>query len=158
MQTLVVYSGNRDGVNAVGITIKIALVTGRGAIATGEHEYGTFSVPAILYAVEEGLVNDVAWTFHGLAVVRGAPTAGVNVDIMEAVVEGCGFINVRDWTGENAHACYLCFIGEADTADVIFGSRDLAGAAGAVAVVGKARSGKGRVIVEVVGVLGVLEE
>ena len=156
MQTLVVYGGNRDGVNAVGIAIKIALVTGHGAIATGEYEYGTFSVPAVLYAVEEGLVNNVAWTFHGLAVIRGAPTAGVNVDIMEAVVERCGFINVRDWTGENAHACYLCLIGEADTADVILGSRDLAGAAGTVAVIGKDRFWEGRVIVEVVGVLGVL--
>lgn len=157
MEALVVYGRNRDGVDAVRVTIKIALVTRHGAIATGEYEYGAFAVSAILYAVEEGLVNYVAWAFHGLAVIWGAPATGVNVDIMEAVVECCGFINIRDWTGEDAHACQLCIIGEANAADVILRSCDLSGTAGAVAVVGKDRFWEGCMIVEVVGMLGVLE-
>lgn len=156
MEALVIYGRNGDGVDTVGIAVKVALVTGHGAIATGEDEYGPFSVSSVLYAVEEGLVNDVAWTFHGLAVIWGPPTAGVNVDILEAVVECRGLVNVGDWARENAHACYLCFIGKADTADVILRSRDLAGAAGAVAVIGKDGFREGSVIVEVVGMLGVL--
>lgn len=111
---------------------------------------------AILYAVEKGLVNDVAWSFHGLAVIWGTPAAGVNVDIMKAVIKCCDFVNIRDWTGEDAHASHLCFIGEADAADVILHSCDLSGAAGAVVVVGKDRFWERSVIVEVVGMLGVL--
>lgn len=156
MEALVIYGRNGDGVDTVGIAVKIALVIGHGAIAAGEDEYGPFAVSSVLYAVEEGPVNDVAWTFHGLAVIRGAPTAGEDVDILEAVVECRCLVNIGDWAGENAHACHLCFVGKADTADVILRSRDLAGAAGAVAVVGKDGLGEGRVIVEVVGMLGVL--
>lgn len=156
MEALVIYGRDGDGVDAVGIAIKIALVARHCAIATGKYENGAFSLPAVLYAVKEGLVDDVAWGFHGLAVIWGTPAAGVDVDIMEAIVECCGFVNVRDWTGENADACYLGFIGEADTADVVLCSSDLSGAAGAVAVIGKHRFWEGCVIVEIVGMLGVL--
>lgn len=157
MEALVVYGRDRDGVNAVGIAVKIALVTGQRAIATGEYEYGALSVSTILYAVEECLVNDVTWSLHGLAVIWGAPAAGINVDIMEAIVECCSFVGVRDWAGEDAHACYLCFVGETNAADVVLRSCDLAGAAGTVTVICKDWFREGSVIVKVVGILGVLK-
>ena len=89
----------------------------------------------ILHAVNESFVNNVAWTLHGLAVIGGSPTTRINVDIVEAIVECCGFIYICDWAGEDAHACDLCLIGEADTTDVVLRSSDLTGTSSAVAVI-----------------------
>lgn len=156
MEALVVYRRHRDGVDAIGIAVKIALIAGQSAIATGKYEYGASAVSTILYAVNQGLVNDVAWSLHRFAVVWGSPTARINVDMMKTIVERRSFVDVRDGTGENAHACHLCFIGEADTADVVLGSCDLTGTASAMAIIGKDGFGERSVIVEVIGMLGVL--
>ena len=156
MEALIIYCGDRYGVNAIGIAVKIALVPRHGTIATSKYEYGALSVSTVLNAVEEGLVNDVTWTLHGLAVIWGTPAAGVNVDIMEAIVERRSFVSVRYRAGEDAHACYLRFIGETDTTNIVLRSSDLAGATGAVAVICKDRFGERCMIVKVVGMLGIL--
>lgn len=158
MKALVVYGRDSYGVDAVGIAVKITLITGQRAISTGEYEYGALSMSSVLDTIEEGLVNDVIWSVHGLAIIRGPPAAGVNVDIREAIVECCSFVCVRDWAREDAHACYLCFISEADAADVVLRSCDLAGAAGTMTVVCKEWFRKGCVAVKVVGMFSVLRE
>jgi hypothetical protein len=150
MQPLVINRRDRHRVDAVCVPVEIALIAMRCTVSAGKDVDGAFPIPPIGNAVDHRLLNEIARAFHGLSVVRRAPRTGVNRDVLEAVVEGRGLVDVRYGPGKDTHSRYFGIVGEPDTARIVLGSSNLARTAGAVVVVVELRCRKLFVIVEVV--------
>lgn len=83
-----------DGKNAVGVAVKVALVSKRGAIATGKDENRSLVVTAILNTIQYRALNKIARALHGLAVIRRTPGAAVDGRILVVKVECGGLVDV----------------------------------------------------------------
>lgn len=94
VKSFVVDGGNRYGIYTVRVAIKVALVAVCGAVPTRKHEDGAFSTSPIVDTIDDCFFNQVVGTFHGLAVIRGAPAAAVNRNVLKAIVECSSFIHV----------------------------------------------------------------
>jgi hypothetical protein len=94
MEALVVDCGYGNRVDAVRVPVEVALITICRSISTGKNENGSLPTSPIVDAIHNSFLDEVAWTFHRLAIIRGAPTAGIYGDILEAVIESSCFINV----------------------------------------------------------------
>ena len=77
MQSLVVDSCNSHGVDAVRVSVEVALVSLSSSITTCEDEHRALSASSVQNTVNYRLLNQVTRAFHRLAVVCGAPTAAV---------------------------------------------------------------------------------
>lgn len=96
MKSFVIDSRDGDRINAVCISVKIALVTMAGSIATSEDENGAFSISAFLDAIDDSLFDDITRTFHRSAIIWGSPAATVNRGVLISVIQGCCLVYVRD--------------------------------------------------------------
>lgn len=73
MTTFSVDGSNRDAENAVGITVKVAVVIAGRAIATGEDVNISQAVATVLDSVLHGALDQDAGCFHRPAIIRGSP-------------------------------------------------------------------------------------
>ena len=87
---------------------------------------------------------------------RRAPAAAVDRDVLVAVVERSGFVDVGDGSGKDAHAGDFGLVCDAKAAGAVLARGDLAGASGTVVIVGEFGGGEVFVVVEVVRVVCVL--
>lgn len=97
MQAFEVYCRDGDGVYAIGIAVEITLVTRRGPISTSKHEYRPSTCPAVLYTIDNSLLDEICGGFHRPAVIRWPPTTTVDGHILKAVVQGSGLVDIRYW-------------------------------------------------------------
>ncbi len=84
----------------------------------------------------DGPHGGVPWPVHGPPVVGGSPGGRVDVDEVGLVAHGVGLDEVRHvGLVQHPDSRHHGVVGDADAADaVVAGARDLAGAAGAVAM------------------------
>lgn len=150
MQALVVNGRHGDRIYGVCIAVEITLVTTSSTVPTCEDIDRALSTTAIVDSVENSLFYDVRWAFHGFAVVGGTPTAAVNGDILEAIIQGGCLVRIGDGSRENAHTGNFGFVCNAKTTSTILASRDLTGAARAMMVVAEFWGGQVLVVIEVV--------
>lgn len=147
MEAFVVDCGNCDGINAIRVAVEIALVTMRSTIATGKDENGPLAITTILNTIQYCTLDEIAWGFHGPAVIRRTPGTAINRCIVVREVECGGLINVRDGPGEDADTCDFGIVCNSHAADVIFHCANLASTPRPVVVIGKLRCGKVLVVV-----------
>ena len=107
-----------------------------GSIPTSKDEDGPFPISTILDAIHNRLFDEVAGSFHRPAVVWRAPAATINRGILISVVQGCSFVDVSNWAGQDPNASDFRVVCDTDTAYIVFHSCDLPSAAGTVVVVG----------------------
>ena len=74
--------------------IEVALISVVSAIATSENINRTLPTTTVIDSVDESLLNKIIWPFHRLAIIRRAPTATVDRNVLEAIIEGGRFISV----------------------------------------------------------------
>jgi hypothetical protein len=134
VETFVIDSRDGYGINTICISIKIALVTIPGTIATSKDENGSLSITAALDAIQHRTLNEVARALHGLAVIGRAPRAAVDWRILVVVVESSGLIDVGNGAGEDADACDFGIVRDPHAADIILHCANLACATGAMMV------------------------
>ena len=94
MKTHVINGRDGDRVDTVGVAIKVALISVVSAVATSENINRTLPSTTVIDSVHESLLNQIIWPFHRLAIIWRAPTATVDRNILEAVIEGGRFISV----------------------------------------------------------------
>ena len=150
MESLVVDCSDRDRIYAISISVKVALVAVRGAVATCKHENRSFPIATILDTVQHRALDKIARGLHGLAVIRRAPRAAVDRRVLVVVVERGGLIDVRDGAGEDTNSGDFGVVRDTHATDVIFDGADLASAAGAVVVVEQLWVGESLVVVEII--------
>lgn len=78
MKAFVIDGGYGDGIDAIRVSIEIALVSMGSAIAAGKDEHGSFARPALVDTVEHSARDEDIWALHSTAIIRGSPTAAVN--------------------------------------------------------------------------------
>lgn len=96
VKTFIVYSRDRHRIYTIRISVEVALIAVRSTISTRKHEDGSFATAPVVDAIDNSLFNETGGTFHGHAVIRRAPAATVDGDILEAVVQGSGLVNIGD--------------------------------------------------------------
>jgi hypothetical protein len=64
MKSLVIHCRNRDGIDAIRITIKIALVTVGCTVSAGKYEDGSFSTAAVVDTFHNCALDDIIRAFH----------------------------------------------------------------------------------------------
>lgn len=89
VETLEIDCRDRDGVDTIGVTIKVALVTRPSTVSTGKDKYRSLATTPTLDTVQNRTFDEIARGLHGLAVIRGTPGAAVNGCILIVVIE-CG--------------------------------------------------------------------
>ena len=107
MLPLVVDGSNSHGIDAIGVTVEVALVSTRSTITRGEDEDEAFSLPPIVDPIDNGLLDEITRTLHGQPIVWWAPAATVDGNVVETIVEGCSFVDVGDRTRKDAYAGHL---------------------------------------------------
>ena len=86
MKALVVERGDRDRVYAVRVTVEIALVPITTSISAGKDEDRAQTLPPVLHAVNDRLLNEIPWRLHGSSVIWGPPTAREDRRVLVAEV------------------------------------------------------------------------
>jgi hypothetical protein len=61
----VVDSSNSDGIDAIGVTVEVALVPTCSTIARGEDEDGALPLPPVIDTIDDGLLDEITRTLHG---------------------------------------------------------------------------------------------
>lgn len=151
-----VNRSHRDTVDTVGISIEIAVIVRRGAVARSKDKNRPPAIAAILHAVHDGALDQKPWGIHRLSVVGRSPGARVDVVMLIAVVDGGCFVRIVDRLGQDAQAGHPTVIGHPDTADIVLGRRNFTGASRAVLVIVQTWPGLGGLVVKVVGAFGVV--
>lgn len=158
MKALVVDCRNCHGINTISVAVEVALIPVRSTIATGKYKDRALSASSVVNAVNNSLVNEISRTLHRPSIVWRTPTAAVNGNILEPIIESSRFINVGNGAGKNTNTRNLGFISYANAASIIFSSCYLAGASCAMVVVKVFGCWQGFMIIEVVRVVRILKE
>ena len=137
MEAFKINCGNCDGINAIRVAVKIALVTMCSTIATGKDEKGSPAIATILDTIQYSTLDEITWALHGPAVIRRTPGTAINRGIVVLVVESGSLIDVCDGPRKDADACDFRVVCNAHAADIIFHGADLASTACPVVVIGK---------------------
>lgn len=150
MKTLMVYRCDRDGIDAVRITVEVTLVIMGCAVSTRIDENGAFPATSVGDAVYDSFFDEITRRFHRLSVIGRSPAAAVDRSFLEAEVEGRGLVNVGNGSRQYPNASYFGVPGDTYTACVIFNSTDLACTAGSVVVIKQFWGREVFVVVEIV--------
>lgn len=94
MKALIVNSGDRHGIDAIRVTIEIALIPMSSAIPTGKDEDRALSPSTIVNTVYESFLDEITRALHGLAVVGRAPATAIDRNVMETEVKRSCFVYV----------------------------------------------------------------
>ena len=78
MMPSVIDCSNGDRINAVGITIEVALVTSVSTVAACEYKDRSFPAATVFDAIQHSFPDKEARSSHRFTVILGAPTATVN--------------------------------------------------------------------------------
>jgi hypothetical protein len=70
------------------------LVPLSGTITASEDKNRTLPTSTVEDPIDYRLLNEIAWPFHGFAIVGRAPTAAINSSILKTIVQGSGFVDV----------------------------------------------------------------
>src|SRR5690349_1291592 len=62
-----------DAIDAICITIKVAVIPAAGTVTRREDEDGSLTIPSLLHPVNHCSLDKNTGSLHGLAVVDGAP-------------------------------------------------------------------------------------
>ena len=103
----VVDSSNSDGIDAIGVTVEIALVPTGSTIPRGEDEDRALPLPPIVDAIDNGLLDEISRPLHGQTIVWWTPAATIDGNVLETIVKSRSFVNVGNRTGKNAHASHF---------------------------------------------------
>lgn len=94
MEAFKINCGDCDGINAIRVAIEIALVTMRSTVATGKDENGPPATTTILDTIQYCALDQIAWAFHGPAIIRRPPGTAINRCIVVLEVECGGLVEV----------------------------------------------------------------
>jgi len=125
---VLVGAGNgsdRDGVSTVGVAVKVTVVIVPSAVSGGKHIYTSFASTSVIDAINKCIQHHSCGTIHGLAIVRGTPTARVNLGFVESIVQGFCLLDIRDWFRENTNSCHLGIPCNTDSTEVVPGRCNL---------------------------------
>lgn len=147
---------DRDGIDAVCVTVKVTLVAMRCTVSTRVNKYGAFSTTPISYPIYEGLFNEITWCFHRLSVIRGSPATAVDRSFLEAEIKRGSFVDVGDGSRQYSNPSYFGIPGDSHTAYIILNSTNLACTTSSVVVVKQFGGRKVLVGVEIIRTLGPL--
>ena len=95
------------------------------SISTGEDKYRALASTSVVDSVDDSLLDQIIWTFHGHTIVRRSPAAAVDRYVLEAIIQRSCFIGVCYRTGKNADSGHFGLVGNADATDSILLSSDL---------------------------------
>lgn len=157
MQSFVINCRNGDRVDAIGVSVEIALILEVPAIATGEYKYGSLSVASFIDAIDDSLSNKIAGSLHPPTVIPRPPTTTVQRNLLETIVESRSFVGISDLATEHANSCSFGIIRNSYTTDVVSLCDYLTCASSPMIVVIGYGTGKGVMFVEIIRVLGVLK-
>ena len=73
MLVQMVQGAHSDGIDAVGIAIEIAIVTGLSTIARGKHVNAALATTAVLDAIDKCIGKDPSRRLHCTAIIRRTP-------------------------------------------------------------------------------------
>ena len=135
MEALVVHGRYSYRIDAIRIAVEVALVPVRSTISTSKDEDRTFPSTAIVDAVYNSLLDQIVRSFHGLSVVWRPPAAAVDRNVLESVIESSCFVDVCYRAREDADACNLRIIGDANSTYVVLLGSDLSSASGTVMII-----------------------
>jgi len=156
MKTLVVNGGYGDGIDAVRITVKVALVLMECSVSTRVNKNGAFPTTPVGDTVHDGFFNEITGSFHRPAIIWGSPATAVDCGFLEAEIKSGGLVNIGDGPRQYPNSSDFGVPGDAHATSIIFNSTDLAGAASPVMVVKQFGGREVFVPIEVVRALGPL--
>ncbi len=81
------------------------------------------------------LLDQIVRSFHGLSIVWRPPAAAVDRNVLESVIESSRFVDICYRTRENANACNLRIVGDANSTYIILLGSDLSSASGTVMII-----------------------
>jgi len=151
-----VNGGNGDGIDAVRITVKVALVIMGCAVSTRVNENGAFPTTPVGDTVHDGFFDKITGSVHRLAVIGRSPTTAVDRGFLEAEVKRGGLVDVRDGSRQYPNSSDFGVPGDTHTAHIVFTGTDLTCAASPVMVIKQFGGREVCVVVEVVRALGPL--
>jgi len=133
--TGIVHCTNCDRVNGVRVSVKVALVSMGSAISTREYKDTSFTSSALVDSVQYSLLDELGRTLHAPTIIWRSPRARIDRDFLVSVIQSCSLVDVADRAREDAYACYLGFVGNANTACSVLCSSNLASTTSSMMVV-----------------------
>jgi hypothetical protein len=157
MKTFVIDRGDSNRVDAVRISVKVALITARSAIAASKYEDRTLSTPPVVDTVDDGFLDEKTWTFHRLAVIRRSPATAVDGNILKTIVESRCLVYIRYRARKNANTCDLGLISYTYATGSVLPSSDLPSTASSVMIVEFFRCRETLVVIKIIRVICILD-
>lgn len=151
MKPLPVHRTDRQAKDRVGIPIKVALIVQSTSVPSCKYEDASFAPSSPLDPIDHGLQDQTFRSVHGFPIVRWTPGTGIDVVLLELVVERRGLVGIRDRSREDPDPRDLGTVSDAYSADVVGDRGYFSGTTGPVLVIGETRAGQGIVVVEIVG-------
>lgn len=94
METFRVNRRYCNRIDAVRVSVEVALITVCCPISTRKYKDGTLPISPIIDTIHNSLLDKVPWTFHRLTIVWRTPAAAVDGHVLEAVIKSSRFIDV----------------------------------------------------------------
>lgn len=94
MEPLIVNRRHCYGIYTIRVAVEVALIATGCAVPASKNKDRAFSIPAIIDAIDDGLLYKISRAFHRLTVVRRSPTTAVDRNIIETIVERSGLVYI----------------------------------------------------------------